>query len=193
MNYDKIQAFLKKKNTTYLLLLTGLGIILMIVYSSLVAQEDKSSEGTTGFNESALTQGLGTPSGSDFARDIEKRLELIFSAMAGVGDVKVMVTLAQSRELVVAKEVSMTQSSTTEDDGTGGVREISNMTQDTAYVTLGNNPLVLTEKEARVDGVIVVAQGAGDIRIVEAITNATRALLGIDAHRVMVLNMQEQE
>ena len=188
---ERLREILKGKNTAYLMLLTGLGIILLVVYNNMVKHTNKVEDDFLFADVSSNIQMSNASEG--FANELENRLELIFSRMAGVGEVKVMVTLVQGPEIVVATEVSTTQSNTTENDGTGGMREVSNMSQDTSFVSIGNTPLILTEKQPKVEGVIVVAQGGGNIRVVEAITNAVRAILGIEANRVVVLEMQGNE
>lgn len=182
---DKLQSLLRGKNTAYLLGLAGVGVVLLLVYQHMSAtQIPQDILPYTPVSVRAENQ----PSHTSV---LEERLAEILSAMAEVGQVQVMITLAQGPELVVATEVNRSEATTTEDDGQGGTRGVSNRSEQTSYVTLGNGnqPLVLTEREARVEGVIVVAEGADNIRVVEAITQGVRALLGIEAHRVVVLNM----
>ena len=134
----------------------------------------------------------------DFVREhtnfLETRLEEIFQTVAGAGEVKVMLTLSQGREVIIAENTVMTEERRTETDA-GGIRREQ---QDNSYQ--GNKiiitdrdgtqrPLVLKEVEPRVEGVIIVAQGGGDVIVRDALIRAAQAVLGVEIHRVQVLRM----
>ena len=182
---EKLRTLLKGNNKGYLVALAGVGVLLLLVYNTLLDTEEAVDQVYVRANN------MSEQRPQSFTTQIETRLEGIFSSISGVGEVNVMVTLTQGSELVVATEISQTNSSTIENDGAGGTREVTNMSHNMNYVSVGNSPLILTEIEPRVEGVIVVAQGGGNIRVVEAITNAVRAVLGIEAHRIVVLEMGE--
>ena len=123
------------------------------------------------------------------ANQLEERLSQAFNQVAGVGNNTVMVTLSGTVTQVVAQDSAFSESTTLELAENGDSREVTNRSQNLTYVTTGAGPLVLTTQYPQVEGVIIVAQGASDPLIKEALINATRAVLGIEANRVSVLPM----
>ena len=111
---------------------------------------------------------------------IEAALEGILSGIAGAGRVKVMIAYGSTSELVTAEELRTSKSASGESSerspfklSTGGADE----------------PLVITELMPRVCGVIVIAEGAGDIRVKNDLQTAVQTLLGVEASKVGVYRM----
>lgn len=131
----------------------------------------------------------------DMALELEKRLEMVLSEMAGVGKVEVMITLESSEELVVEKDEALIRSSTNENDSAGGSRIVNQVdtAPATVYQTQGSNsePYVVKTLAPRVEGVVVVAQGAGNGTVDKNITEMVQALFGVDAHKVKVVRMAQ--
>lgn len=112
---------------------------------------------------------------------LESRLEEILSRIKGAGKVSVMITYEKGAELVPAIE---SQTST----GEGGSSE----SRRPVTVSQGGtqSPLVLAELYPSIRGVIVVAEGASDIRVRTELLNAVMTVLGTDAERISVFTMQ---
>jgi len=51
-------------------------------------------------------------------------------------------------------------------------------------------PYVTSEKNPKVAGVLVIAQGGGSSRIRQEILEAAQALFGIDAHKIKIMKME---
>lgn len=204
-----IQKWFRKDN---FLILVLTGILLVII----ALPTEKSGEGSTGLVPE--TDGPGEDTGAVFQRDIsqspegtaqeeaqwtdtdeayaaylEDRLTESLSQMADVGKVKVMITLKASRELVVEKEQPIARSSTNESDSSGGSRVVSEMDSDenTVYRTEGNlsEPYVVKTLSPQIEGVLVVAEGAGNGTVNRTIVEIAQALFGIEAHKVKVVKM----
>lgn len=127
----------------------------------------------------------------------EQRLTDILEDMADVGRVRVMLTLKTSSELVVEKETDSSRSSTNENDAQGGSR-IVNQTQvsdTTVYRSEGGSsePYVIKTLSPEIEGVLVVAEGAGRGNVNKSITEIVQALFGVEAHKVKVVKMQETQ
>lgn len=124
---------------------------------------------------------------------LEERLTEALSRIADVGKVKVMITLKSSRELVLEKDQSVNRSATNESDSQGGSRVISQTDSDesTVYHTNGSQsePYVVKTLSPRIEGVLVVAEGAGSGTTNRTIAEIAQALFGIEAHKVMVVKM----
>ena len=129
---------------------------------------------------------------------LEQRLEDILYVMQGVGEVKVMITLASQGEKIVEKDVPLDRSNMLEEDSTGGTRSTNEMNskEETVYSTNAQGdkiPYVIKETGVEVLGVSVVAQG-GDNEIVQKnISETIQALFGIEEHKIKVVKMKYQE
>ncbi len=131
---------------------------------------------------------------AEYEAELERRLEEILEGMAGAGKVKVMITFASSKELVVEKDRPMTRSNTTESDGEGGTRTIyqTDSGETTVYHGEGSDsePYVVKTLTPKVEGVLVAAQGAGTGEVTKNITEAIQALFDLAAHKIKVIRMK---
>lgn len=124
---------------------------------------------------------------------LSQQLEEILSLVAGAGQVRVMLTMGSTAS-VYAQNSQTSLSATLEDDGEGGSRNIDSETSSHSYVTLRNadgseRPLRLQEIRAPIEGVIIVAEGAGDITVRDALIRAAATGLNIGLHQVQVFQM----
>lgn len=156
----------------------------------------KADSGTASKNltGSEWLQDLGTQSGEDYAGYLEEKLSAVLEGMQGVGKTTVMVTLKSSEELVVEKDQPVNHSNTTESDAQGGSRSIvqTESQETTIYRTEGtaSEPYVVKTLLPRVEGVVVVAEGAGSGEISKNITESVQALFGIEVHKIKVVKMR---
>ena len=131
---------------------------------------------------------------AEYEAELERRLEEILEGMAGAGKVKVMITFASSKELVVEKDRPMTRANTTESDGEGGTRTIyqTDSGESTVYLGEGSDsePYVVKTLTPKVEGVLVAAQGAGTGEVTKNITEAIQALFDLAAHKIKVIRMK---
>ncbi len=162
------------------------------------AQETQAKVGIANRDgEAALQTGdiavLSQAVETDFASKLEEELEELLAEMAGVGKVKVMITLKSSEERIVEKDEPMSRSNTSENDSAGGSRTIAQMdsAESTVYRSTGSDsePYVIKTLSPQVEGVVVVAQGAGSGTVNQNITEMVQALFGVEAHKVKVVKM----
>ncbi len=122
-------------------------------------------------------------------QEIEKRLENIFSNMEGGGQVKVMVTMKNTKASVLAKEERKEYSFTEE-----GKKIQSQKEENTIVMTEDNRgtrtPVIVQEKMPEIEGIVIVAEGGEDARIAQMLSEASQALLNVPAHKVAVLKMK---
>ena len=106
--------------------------------------------------------------------EIEEKLEEILSQIKGAGKVSVMVSEENNGRKIFGYDVQG---------------------EDKKTVTLsqsgGETALVAEEKVPNVKGVIVVADGGGNIKVKEALLRAVRAVLGIEPHKIEVFERNE--
>lgn len=130
----------------------------------------------------------------NYAADMERRLTEALSEMAEVGKVRVMITLRSSSELVVEKEMPESRSVTTETDAQGGSRRVdtSQVGESVVYSTEDGNstPYVVKTYMPEVEGVLVVAEGAGSGTVNRTVTEIVQALFSLEAHKIKVVKME---
>ncbi|MCM1192483.1 MAG: stage III sporulation protein AG [Butyrivibrio sp.] len=130
----------------------------------------------------------------EYAATLEKRLTEALADMADVGKVRVMITLKSSGELVVERETPVSRSVTTETDAQGGTRTVntSETGESVVYSTEGSSstPYVVKTYAPEIEGVLVVAEGAGSGTVNRTVTEIVQALFHIDAHKVKVVKME---
>lgn len=163
------------------------------ITSSLTMAEDADTEESV--TTLAASSDKTVSSEKEYSEFLSSQLENILKYMDGVGKVKVLVTMENSGELVVEKDSPFNRSNTIESDSEGGSRNISDMEnqEETVYITdsQGNKtPYVIKEISPLVKGVVVVAEGGGDERVVQNITEALSALFDIAPEKVKVLKMR---
>ncbi len=146
-------------------------------------------------NASSLAADAGAEEDALYAARMEERLTRALSRIEGVGEVQVMITLKSSSELVVEKEQPVRRSSTNESDAAGGNRAVGEVTseENVVYRTEGSlsEPYVVKTLPPQIEGVLVIARGAGNGTVSRTIVEIAQALFGVEAHKVKVVRMEE--
>lgn len=128
---------------------------------------------------------------------LEEKLERVLAQIDGAGKVTVMITVSDAGEHVVVKDTNRTKNETEENDSSGGNRVSRNTgyEETTVYVENGDGtyPYVQKEKLPTVEGVVVVAEGGANARVVSDISEAVQALLRVEVHRIKVVKMESRE
>lgn len=119
----------------------------------------------------------GSDETASYVKDLESRLSDLLSSVEGAGKVKVAITVASGRETVLA----MKKTETITDSGT----ERTEMP-----VTVNGKTVTIKELNPEITGVLIVARGAGDLRVLTRIQQATASLLDIDINRIEILTMK---
>ncbi len=128
----------------------------------------------------------------EFRENMEKELESILTMVNGAGKVKVMITLESGKENIYAW-----QEKTSTDEKTGAYSSSASGNRRETYeneivmVSTGNDKTALIEKtmEPVVQGVVVVCEGADEIKVVSDITNAVSVALNVTSNRICVIKM----
>lgn len=159
-----------KKVRNHVLLAMMLGILLLSVGKSLSEPKEKV--------ESLPQASAGEMTG----RETERRMAEILSKVEGAGQVDVMLTYRQTEEKTIAHNETREES-----NETLRTEETAILLEDGDGATA---PLVLTEMNPVVEGVVIAAQGADDPAVTAALHQAAQALLDVPAHKVAVLKMK---
>ena len=136
------------------------------------------------------TRAVTAESPEEYTAYLEGKLKKMLESVRGLGEVEVMITLEASEERIVEKDMTAERSQTEEQDSAGGTRTVSS--SNTGYQTVyqendQGSPFVVKTLTPKVEGVLVVAEGAGKGNMTSEITQIAQALFGVEAHKVKVL------
>jgi len=184
-----IDRLKKTKNIEYYIFVLAIAIVISLLgnwfQSGKGGEVEVSSDAAITMNEEPK---------DDSSTDMEKRLKEVLSVIQGAGKVEVMITYKAGRETVPAVNTIESNTQTEEQDSNGGIRRVSQTDINTQPVSLtgpnGSQPLIAKEIEPEVQGVIVVAEGADDIRVRVELQQAVQTLLGISSNQVEVFVME---
>ncbi len=204
--------FLNTPGVKPLLLLAAVGVMLIILGSLLRtgtshgSQESPVREGgaasagleTAADDLAAASVGaaVGLAGGTAVERyrsELESRCEAILSKVEGAGAVSVRITLGGSSSREYAQD-SVVEERISEEQASGQTKQSSERRQ-TREVVLstdsqsgrGQVPVLVVEQAPRIVGVLVAAPGAADSGVKRELARAAQTLLGVPAHRVMVV------
>lgn len=118
--------------------------------------------------------------GGSLITETERKLKTILGEIDGAGSVSVMITYESSVETVYAMTTNTTENSST--SGSGG-SNMSTVTKTPVVVTNNGKSELIVVKEVmpKILGVVVVAEGATDIKTRLALLSATATALNVDA------------
>lgn len=196
---DRGAAKLFRKENLVVLVLAGILLFVIALPTKDSGEAGGAGEGLSNIaaqKNEAVVQSAADVSSSEqaYAADLERRLTDALADMEQVGRVKVMITLKSSSELVVERETPVSRSATTETDAQGGSRSINttDMEETVVYSTNGSSsePYVIKTYVPEIEGVLVVAEGAGSGTVNRTVTEIVQALFGVEAHKVKVVKME---
>ena len=128
----------------------------------------------------------------------EEKLEQALSCIEGAGKVEVLITLKESEEKILEKDIPEEVKETQETDAEGGSRTVTENRLDESTVFTVNEagqnvPYVRKTIQPVVEGVVVIAQG-GDSEIVKQnIIETIQVLFGIDTNKIRVVKRKSNK
>lgn len=163
-------------------ILTGVLLLVVAIPLETPKKHEKSTETAEENGESGQS--------STYQRRMETQLEETLMQMEGVGEVKVMLTLRDGGEQILAKDLTKSDKSATQADGS----VTSESSSESATVYDGEEDPVATKSiMPDIEGILVVAEGAGNSRVENSIYRSVMALFPVDAHKISVVKMKGQE
>lgn len=121
---------------------------------------------------------------------LEMKLESILSEISGAGKVKVMITYDGSIEYITANTSNINTNTSTDNN-----RTTKTTSTTTSPVIVNNNgssgPVFIKEIEPKVKGVIVVAEGADNIKVRIELMRAVMVALNIGAENIEIFDMNK--
>jgi stage III sporulation protein AG len=164
----------------FLLGLLGLGLLFLL-------GGDRKERQSQSQNLPLPAQVAATPQTTEAATKLERELTAILSRIAGVGKVRVAISLKTAnrrlweRQTKVTKRVVQKQGELDSEESSSDELVFAKDREGT------DNPVLQAELAPEVQGVLVVAEGAGDSAIKRLLTETMMTILDLPAHRVMVI------
>lgn len=188
MKWDWKKLNFKDKNTWLILGIFG---VLLLVIAMPVEKAQKKDSGMTQTQPAAEdeTAESGQERADDSIAELESRLEETLSLIDGAGQVRVMITMKDTGEKVVEKDI------TCRTDAASGGSQNTEQSQSSVYTRDGNTetPYISNEMAPQVEGVLVVAQGGGNSMVKQNILQSVMALFPLEAHKITIVKMSMQE
>lgn len=183
VHFEKINN--KKFINNLFIILTG-SIILLIIANNFFDKKKDNTKYLIDENKKEYTSTVE----EDYSIYLEDKLASILSQLKGVGKVDVMITLESTVEKVTAKDTTKVIENSIEEDAEGGTRKIEKEDLTIKVVTKGNNDglLIVKEIKPKIQGVIVMAEGADDPLLKESLYEAVKTVLGIKGNKVQIFS-----
>jgi len=191
---------LKEKMTPmrWLMLIAALGMILLFVVTDFNISQTIPPEAKQEVDKISAQVHSDAGEIREYEKMYEENLQKILEKVSGVGQVSVMVNIDSTEEVVLGANVRSNQRNTDETDRQGGNRKITEITDDKQIVILrGNNsgesPVIIKRLKPEIRGVIVVAEGAANIRTHALLVDAVQRALNVGANKISILPMDARE
>ncbi len=121
-----------------------------------------------------------------YETELEQRLEQTLSNVSGAGDVDVLITTTKGAEIVVSENFEEINNLTNDENG-NRTTEQKTIKKSTQVLGQNDEPLVLTELNPTISGVIIVSSGANDVYVKDSLIRSVSTLLDIPSYKVEVL------
>ncbi|MDR1208978.1 MAG: hypothetical protein LBK41_01500 [Clostridiales bacterium] len=182
-----LQAILDKKTWPAILLIAALGVTLFLI--------PKLAPTASAPKKSPAPAAETAKETDDYEKRVEKRLEEILSLAEGAGKVRVMVTLEGGERSFVERDETVSSQRQDETDSAGGRRLAENNSAESRAIMVAQsdgsqNPLITYEETPKITGVIIIAEGGGEVGVKDALIRAAQTVLGIGIDKVTVLKMR---
>ena len=189
---DQGKKALSKKEKWILFLLIGVLIaVLFIPIEEKDFEEMKMQENST---EEIRIMDSKKEAVHAYEKELSEKLVCILEQMEGAGKVSAWVTISESAEVVFSLEGTKEMTKLEEADSAGGTRiEETSIVNQSVVLDTNGNPYIIKTIEPKVEGVFVVAEGAGNSTVKKNITEAVEVLFDIDVHRIKVAKKKVEE
>ena len=163
-------------------------IVTVIAINTILADDDKkeTSKDSNTVNNTTVAETTQVNNNS---------LEGILAKINGVGKVDVLINYSESTEVVAMYNENIKETSTEEQDESGGTRVITenDIQRDVIFQEDNGEKTPITQKTImpKIEGTIITAEGAGDANVKENIIQAVSAATGLASHKIQVFQMSK--
>lgn len=175
---EKIYSFLNKDKKFLIVVLIGFLGVLLIAISEM--NLDNSAD-----NEKKFTENMDS---YEYCEYLEKRVEGIVSAIDGAGEVRVLITLAETTEYVYAQNQNGTKKSNKDSEN-------SDNKSDFVIIEKDNNDsgLLIKTFEPKIRGVAVVCDGGDNPSVQQQIYSTVSAVLNVSTARISISKLTSEK
>ena len=169
----------KKIKKEQLLIGALIGILLLVI--AIPVPKTEKNEQTEAVKE-AISE-------KEYSMEVE--LKEILQRISGVGRTEVFITYEDEGKIIVEKDESVSEELIEEADSSGGTRTTTSTRNEKATV-YGNaeEPYVIQELSPTIKGILVVAEGGGNMAVKKQIQETIEALFGLDSHKISIMKME---
>ncbi|MEG1963741.1 MAG: hypothetical protein RR123_02605, partial [Clostridia bacterium] len=121
--------------------------------------------------------------------NMSKELAYALSQIAGVGKTEVLISYHGGKQLKIANKTEK-HSDITGEAGAQNEKVVETITPIIINEGGQSKPIILEEIMPKIEGVIVVAQGADDVNVKVNIIIAVATVLNVDNNKIKVFNMK---
>lgn len=185
---DVLNKLTSKKYAYNFAVIFLLGVLLVMISNFFKAQPSAIATNT---KETTTSESINSSYSLTAYEDRYKNeLKNMLSKIKGIGAVDLMINFECGEEYVPAINTNGGTSVTNEKDNEGGERKIT-QTNDGRQVVVSSDggksePFILKKINPKVEGVIIVAEGAEDEKIKKDIVSAVSSLFGIPNYKIKV-------
>lgn len=175
-----------------IIVLAGIFLLVLSIPTGKTKESGKQEDTSGQLLEAEDTEAVWSAV-DEYARKQEEKLQQVLEKVDGVGKVNVMITLSSSEEKITLQNKDYSEDITSENDSAGGSRNGSSYQNQEEPILIegedGEQPYVVQIQAPSIEGVVVVAQGAGSGSVDMEIIQAVEALFPIESHKIKVMKM----
>lgn len=197
---EKLQNLIKtgegkgKKNIENAVVFIIILIVTILIINMIWSTSDEKADENTVHNTTTTKLVNGEAQENSNSDEVENSIKQILSKINGVGKVDVLITYSESSRVVALYNENSKQSQTQEEDTNGGTRTIeeTNNDKDIIFKEENGEKVPVTEKIVmpKMEGALIVAEGANNAEVKTNIIQAVEALTGLSTHKIQVLEMK---
>ncbi|MCL2859711.1 MAG: hypothetical protein FWF46_03940 [Oscillospiraceae bacterium] len=204
--FEKIKKLFKNENISEKKKIQNLVFFLILLVITIIAinfiwkDNNKNPPSTNMDNNVELAAAYdniltNTTDSNSSSNSLQDNLEKILSSIKGAGAVKVLVTYSESSSVVPIYNASTNTSTTEEKDTSGGTRTIDQQgsSKDVVFTQDNGNQTPIIEKTImpKIEGAVVLAEGANDTQIKSNIIQAVQAVTGLSMYKIQVFELDK--
>lgn len=175
---EKVYNFIKKDKKILIFILVGFIGVLLIAISEINVDDsiDKDKK---------QTQNMDSYEYCDY---LETRIEDIVSSIDGAGDVRVMITLAETTEYVYAQNQNGTKKSNKDSENSDNKSNFVIIEKDN-----NDSGLLIKTFEPKIRGVAVVCDGGDNPSVQQQIYSTVSAVLNVSTARISISKLTSEK
>lgn len=197
---EKLQNLIKtgegkgKKNIENAVVFVIILIVTILIINMIWGGTDEKTEENILHNSTTTKLVNGDTEEVTSNDEVENNIKQILSKINGVGKVDILITYSESSQVVAMYNETYKESQTEEEDTSGGTRTIAEVNKDKEIIYKEENgkKVPITEKVVmpKMEGALIVAEGANNAEVKTNIIQAVEALTGLSTHKIQVLEMK---